>query len=88
MTHSSTRSGTRTGVPDGVVTLLLSLGCFSILEVFAVRLEGGDNIELGGPFTRTGADGTAIDHDTRAIQTAHCMEEMFGGGSGIREERD
>ena len=63
---AGTRAGA--GLADDVAAGLLVDGAGDVL---AVGLESGDDIEgftLGGG---TGLDGTAVDHDGRAVEAAH-----------------
>lgn len=76
MTHAS--AGTRTGarVSDRLVSDLLSLLGLSHLQVSAVGLEGGDNVErllrstIGSPSARSGLDRSSVDHETGAVEPA------------------
>jgi len=69
-TYTTTGTWTWAGVSNGVVSFALGLGSLAILEIFAIGLEGGDDVELWGTFTGTSTDGSTVDHQTRAVETA------------------
>jgi hypothetical protein len=73
-TAAGTRAGTR--MADGSVSLCFGLGCSSVLEVLAVRLERRHDVELplwsfpiggAGP----GADRPAVYHDSWTVKPAN-----------------
>jgi hypothetical protein len=71
-TYAAACAGTGAGVSVSIVPLLLGRGRLAIGQVFSVRLESGDNIQLGGTLAGARTDSPTIDHQTRAVQAADC----------------
>jgi len=61
---------------DGVVADVFSMWGFCVCEVLAVGLEGGDDVELGEAWAGAWADGAAVDHDGRAVETGDWRERV------------
>jgi hypothetical protein len=70
-TYTTTRTWTWTGVSNGVVSFALGFGCLAVLEIFTIGLERGHDVELWRSFTGTSTDGSAINHQARAVEAAH-----------------
>ena len=66
--HASTGTTAGAGVADDVEALLL---VDLAGDVLAVGLEGGDDVDRLAGLGATRLDSTAVDHDTRAVDTAH-----------------
>jgi hypothetical protein len=71
--HPSTSSGSRTRIPDGVVSLLLGLLGLTVLQVLTVGLESRYDVELLAT-ALSGLDGTSIDHETRSVESTESHE--------------
>ena len=60
-------------MPDDLSALLVRLWRLAVLDVLAVRLDRGHEVELRRTLARTRTDGTTVHHDTRTVQPADCI---------------
>jgi len=70
-TYAPASTRTRTGVSDGVIALLFSLCRLPVIQIFTIRLECRDDIQLLA-VTRTGTYCSTVHHQTRAVQPSNC----------------
>ena len=70
--HTTAGATTRAGVADDIEALLL---VDLAGDVLAVSLEGGDNVDVLALHVAAGLDGTTVDHDGGAVDTAHGDED-------------
>ena len=43
----------------------------SVVHLLSIRLEGGDDVQLGEVLRAAGLDGASVDHDSGAVEASH-----------------